>query len=63
MPTAKNLFQIHNLHPKKHIFKEKKLFFLDVTFIPNYQNKYQICILFQSEKSVVVVFKMGNNKG
>ena len=24
MPTAKNRFQILNLHPKKHIFKLKK---------------------------------------
>ena len=24
MPTAKNQFQIHNVHPKKHVFKKKK---------------------------------------
>ena len=24
MPTAKNRFQILNLHPKKHVFKKKK---------------------------------------
>ena len=25
MPTAKNRFQILNLHPKKHVFKKKVL--------------------------------------
>ena len=24
MPTAKNRFQIFNLHPQKHVFKKKK---------------------------------------
>ena len=24
MPTAKNLFQILNLHPKKHVFKKRQ---------------------------------------
>ena len=25
MPTAKNRFQIPNLHPKKHVFKKKNM--------------------------------------
>ena len=28
MPTAKNGFQILNLHPKKHVFKKKYPFFM-----------------------------------
>ena len=27
MPTAENGFHILNLHPKKHIFQERKTFF------------------------------------
>ena len=42
--TAKNRFQIINLHPKKHIFKEKKYTFLmpmlKKYLIGSYVNKY-----------------------
>ena len=31
MPTTKNRFQVLNLHPKKHIIKEKKYFFFDAS--------------------------------
>ena len=35
MPTPKNGFQILNLHPKNHIFKEKKYPFFNV-LLPEY---------------------------
>ena len=33
MPTAKNVFQILNLHPKKYIFQEKNTHFLNANLL------------------------------
>ena len=36
MPTAKNRFQILNLHPKNHVFKKKKKHGLKGKKYPNF---------------------------
>ena len=46
MPTAKNGFYILNLHPKKYIFQEKKLFKGQFTrkipYVLKHQFKYKL---------------------
>ena len=42
MPTPKNGFQILNLHPKKHIYKEKKNLFFNVLLPKYYRFLYSI---------------------
>ena len=46
MPTAKNRFQILNLHHKKHIFKEKNTFLMPQNYVDKFPIKIKVSYLF-----------------